>query len=150
MSTPTIRGALERLVELDNSSPMQDGQWAIKHENAIADALEALAAEPVGEGPSESEIDAFIHQWWELYGKGYLPNSSDKALVAAALARWARPAAPAAPEPGRRGGVGGQAGLDRRSARRHRPERRFCLCSPRRRPAPAAPRACPGGGAGGL
>jgi hypothetical protein len=41
----------------------------------------------------EQEIEAFIHQWWEDFGRGYLPNSSDKALVAVALAHWGRPPA---------------------------------------------------------
>jgi hypothetical protein len=50
-------------------------------------------AQPEEQGPSEQEIDAFIHQWWEDFGRGYLPNSSDKALVAAALAHWGRPPA---------------------------------------------------------
>jgi hypothetical protein len=57
----------------------------------------ALTQPEVGE-VGEQEIDGFIHQWWEAFGKGYLPNSSDKALVTAALARWARLAAPPAPE----------------------------------------------------
>jgi hypothetical protein len=49
--TTDIRSALKRLVELDRSSPMVDETWAARHEDAIADAIEALAAEPVGEGP---------------------------------------------------------------------------------------------------
>jgi hypothetical protein len=65
---------------------------------ATPPAAPAALAQPEGEGPGEQEIDAFIHQWWEAFGKGYLPNSSDKALVAAALARWGRPATPPAPE----------------------------------------------------
>ena len=96
MTTSAIRTALERLVELHNA----DGAWGLHWDDAMGAARTALDAEPAGEGPSEEEIDAFIHQWWELYGKGYLPNSSDKPLITAALARWARPAAPAAPEPG--------------------------------------------------
>ena len=96
MTTSAIRTALERLVELHNA----DGAWGLHWDDAMGAARTALDAEPAGEGPSEEEIDAFIHQWWELYGKGYLPNSSDNALITAALARWARPAAPAAPEPG--------------------------------------------------
>jgi hypothetical protein len=66
-------------------------------------ARAALAAEPAGEGPSEQEIDAFIHQWWEAFGRGYLPNSSDNALVTAALARWGRPTALVQPEVGSMG-----------------------------------------------
>jgi hypothetical protein len=57
--------------------------------NRILGIVQALQA--TGEGPSDEEVDAFVCQWWELYGKGHLPNSSDKALVAAALARWGRP-----------------------------------------------------------
>ena len=90
-----IRVALERLVELDSSSPMQDGQWAIKHENAIADAIAALAAKPVGEGPSESDVaELFYHHMGEGSEVGF------ENAIAEALARWGRPAAPPAPEPG--------------------------------------------------
>ena len=49
--TSTIRVALERLVELHNV----DGAWGMHWDDAIAAARAALAAEPVGEGPSEYE-----------------------------------------------------------------------------------------------
>jgi hypothetical protein len=94
MTQPTdIRDALERLLKA------VDGHvWdATERQDAIAAARAALA-QPEGEGPGEQEIDAFIYQWWEAFGKGYLPNSSDKSLVAAALARWGCPTAPPAPE----------------------------------------------------
>ena len=86
-----IRAALERLVELDNSSIMEDNQWATKHENAIADAIEALAAEPVGEGPSMAAIDEVMEAKRRWYALGWQE----------AVAHWAaRPAAPPAPEAG--------------------------------------------------
>lgn len=53
-----IRAALERLVELDNSWPMQDGRWAWKHENAIADSIEALSAAP----PAAGEVGELV-EW---------------------------------------------------------------------------------------
>ena len=99
-STPTIRAALERLVELDNSSIRQDGQWAFKHENAIADALEALAAVPVGEGPSEESITEMTEdlEWRRLPQAKGTGNSFLLDLALAVLARWrGSPAAP--PEP---------------------------------------------------
>lgn len=61
-------------------------------------ARAALSAAP--QQPSDRELDGFIHHWWEQYGKGYLPNASDRALVIAALARYGGQAAPvpAAPQ----------------------------------------------------
>lgn len=65
-------------------------------ENAapIIERMKAALAQPEPQGPepTDEDIDAFIHQWWEAFGKGYLPNYSDKALVAAALAHFGRPA----------------------------------------------------------
>jgi hypothetical protein len=69
----------------------------LSHPDSLWQSPDNLA-QPEEQGPSEQEIDAFIHQWWEAFGKGYLPNSSDKALVTAALTRWGRSAAPPAPE----------------------------------------------------
>ena len=113
MSPPDIRALCAELlkgfslfVDSDGDSGYisddeKESQAHVKYARAlITRARAALAAEPVGEGPSGEEIDTFIDQWWEAYGKGYLPHSSDKALVAAALARWGRHAAPPAPEPG--------------------------------------------------
>ena len=55
----------------------------------------AALAEPVAEGPTDDEIHDFIALWWQDFGKGYLPCSSDKPLVKAALARWgSHPAKP--------------------------------------------------------
>lgn len=45
MSTPDIRAALERLIELHNA----DGAWGLHWTNAI-DAARAALAEPVGGG----------------------------------------------------------------------------------------------------
>jgi hypothetical protein len=66
----------------------------------LLDRARTALAQPEGEGPSEQEIDAFICQWWEAFGKGFLPNSYDKAPVTAALARWGRLATSPAPEVG--------------------------------------------------
>ena len=44
--------------------------------------------QPVAEGPTDEEIHDFIALWWEDFGKGYLPCSSDEPLVKAALARF--------------------------------------------------------------
>jgi len=82
---------LQPLAEYDDANPYHE------HRALIARARAALV-QPEGEGPGEQEIDAFIHQWWEAFGKGFPPNSSDKALITAALARWGRPVAPPAPE----------------------------------------------------
>ena len=64
--TTDIRAALERLLELDKSSPMQDGQWATKHENAIADAIKALEAEPAGEGLAPRVLAMCKQRNWGL------------------------------------------------------------------------------------
>jgi len=86
MTTPDLRAALKRLVELDRSSPMHDGQWALKHENAIADAIEALAAEP--EPPADGEVaeppSELLDHWL-----AHAPNPMDRlSYVAAQAARW--------------------------------------------------------------
>ncbi len=105
MSSPTIRAALQRLVDLDNSSIIEDGQWATKHENAIADAIEALATEPVGEGPSDEEIilqaGKFLAYSDAHMGDPARWEGSDADLLAfarAILAHLTRPAALPAPE----------------------------------------------------
>ena len=68
----------------------------------LLDRARALLAEPVAEGPTDDEIHDFIALWWEDFGKGYLPCSSDKPLVKAALARFGgRPAAAPVPDPGK-------------------------------------------------
>jgi hypothetical protein len=67
-------------------------QAILRHPDSLWQPPAALTQLEVGE-VGEQEIEAFIHQWWEDFGRGYLPNSSDKALVAAALAHWGRPPA---------------------------------------------------------
>jgi hypothetical protein len=98
--TPDFRALCAELVETWDATADFDFNDFGNACAGLVNRASAALAEPVGEGPSDEEIDAFVHQWWEEYGKGYLLNSSDKALVAAALARWARPAAPPAPEVG--------------------------------------------------
>lgn len=61
--TDPIRAALERLVELDASSCMQDAKWASKYENAIADAIEALAAQPPAPAPASDGEREELAQW---------------------------------------------------------------------------------------
>jgi hypothetical protein len=50
----------------------------------------AIGAEPVvgPAAPSDEEIHGWVCQWWESYGKGYLPHSSDTQLVKDALTRF--------------------------------------------------------------
>ena len=115
MTTPAIRSALEQLVELDKSSIMEEGQWAIKHENAIADAIAALAAEPVGEGPSVEQMYYWALKAIRQYGSDTLSGRADggaddrqwqRAAVVEMVRRaqtaldYGSPAAPAAPEAG--------------------------------------------------
>jgi len=107
MMTDNIRAALERLVELDKSSPNLDCRWAFKHENAIADAIEALEAEVVGEGPTDeaiiSQASKFLAYSDAHMGDPAAWEGSDADLLAfarAAIARWGRPTAPPAPEAG--------------------------------------------------
>ena len=50
--------------------------------------------------PSALELHGWLCQWWEAYGKGYLPHESDARLVTDALARWGGSHMPA-PDPGR-------------------------------------------------
>ena len=59
-----------------------------KQADVLLRARAALAEQPVGEGPTDDEIHDFIALWWQDFGKGYVPCSSDKPLVKAALARW--------------------------------------------------------------
>ena len=112
MSTPTIRAALERLVEIDRT---QSIDWAWEHENAIAAARAALA-EPVGEGPPAVTTSALLHpayepgdgsadgaqivdgEWWQpVFGCDSLQIVVNNAR--AALAHLGHPAAPPAPAP---------------------------------------------------
>jgi hypothetical protein len=84
MSTPAIRAALERLVELDGHLNETSPGWMQAWSDAIAAARAALAAEPVGEGPTEALVDDLFNRF-------------------ADFARWAHPdlvirAAPPAPE----------------------------------------------------
>ena len=67
--------------------------WPYKLKGTIRADIErarALLAEPVAEGPTDDEIHDFIALWWQDFGNGYLPCSSDEPLVKAALARWCR------------------------------------------------------------
>ena len=103
MTTPTIRAALGRLVELYNA----DGAWGLYWDDAIAAARAALAAEPVGEGPSERIVSiakavqecAFAHESdARLIGNVCAEDVAD--LCDAVIDGGASPAAPPAPEVG--------------------------------------------------
>jgi hypothetical protein len=119
MSTPTIRAALERLVEIDDANSINGADpdttaWT----DAIAFACAALEAEPVGEGPPAVMTSALLHPayepgdgsadgaqmvgmaWWHpVMGCDSLQIVADNARDIL-RSRWARPAAPLAPEVG--------------------------------------------------
>jgi hypothetical protein len=105
-----IRAALERLVEIDDANSINgaDPDTTVWDE-VIAAARAALAAEPVGEGPSELELEAIELALWDKHrtkgwgGEEFMyDNNFSYALeeYRATLARWGTPAASAAPEPG--------------------------------------------------
>ena len=97
----TIRAALERLVRAyDNNEGLPIAEW-------IATARAALAAEPVGEGPSDEDlIRAYAHAVAaavDAHPGAFNQEDAQAAQLAglrAVLARWAHPAAPPAPEVG--------------------------------------------------
>ena len=100
MSTPNIRAALERLVSAyDNNEGLPIAEW-------IDTARNALAPEPVREGPSDEEL---LESAAKALGYKSIPSDETcltaeagelLAFARAVLARWGRPAAPPAPEPG--------------------------------------------------
>ena len=108
MSTPTMRAALERLVELDDAaSALGADPDMTAWDDAIAAASAALKAEPVKEGPSERIVSiakavqecAFAHESdARLIGNVCAEDVAD--LCDALIDRWAHPATPAAPEAG--------------------------------------------------
>ena len=96
-SPPNIRAALERLVEIDDANSINGADpdmtaW----DDAFATARAALAAEPVGEGPSDEELLAM--RSWSSHGHTFDSDLVD--FARAVLARWGTPTAPPAPEPG--------------------------------------------------
>ena len=107
MSTPTIRAALERLVELSKKHAVAS-VW----DGAFFNARAALEAEPVGEEPSAADLlpveppniqTTMALQYRSAWREGVEDGWNEARAV---LDRWARPtappapAAPAAPEPG--------------------------------------------------
>jgi hypothetical protein len=85
--------------------PMEDGYWTPWH--IAAKRCATTTSAPV-QPPTASEIQWWVTHWWELYGKGYLPHSSDVQLVRDALARWGtapNPITAAAPTPERGGSL---------------------------------------------
>ena len=97
-TTPDYRAFCAELLEalLEEAHPddvrLPSGELTGRLYPLVAKVESALLAAPEAVGVADEEIDAFIYHWWEEYGKGYLPNSSDSALVKAALARFAHPA----------------------------------------------------------
>ena len=90
-----IRAALERLVEL-NGQPLLWSAWM----DAIAAASAALAAEPVGDGPSDNDLRAMASKLVKIHVDSFGCVYDVLPFARAVLARWGRPAAPPAPEPG--------------------------------------------------
>jgi len=112
MTTPAIRAALERLVELDGHLNETSPGWMQAWSDAIAAARAALA-EPVREGPvalserlpveGEGPSPADIGDLCEEHSFNCDDGESIEILhdmITAALARWGRPVTPPAPEAG--------------------------------------------------
>jgi hypothetical protein len=90
MTTPDIRAALERLVELDGTSiTMRSKQSSLAWSDAIA-AVRAALAQPEGEGPSDADF----------YDLAKIFNGDPVPAMREALKLWGRPATPPAPEVG--------------------------------------------------
>ena len=103
----TIRATLERLLELDSKSiTLRSKQAELAWAAACKAARAALAAEPVGEGPSAAKLIGLAlgrepwATWLRSGGCLELAHCELADLMLAVLARWGRPAAPPAPEPG--------------------------------------------------
>ena len=107
-----IRAALERLLQ-QLATLRADPYSPLQLEHAEREARAALAAEPVGEGPSDEDL---IHTYAHAVAAavdahpGALNQEDAQAAqlagLRAVLSRWGRPAAPPAPEPGDVGAVG--------------------------------------------
>jgi hypothetical protein len=77
--------------------------WEIKPrviQDLLNRARAALAAEPVGEGPSDEELDELAKDFMCITedGTGFVDDHEE--FARAVLARWGTPATPPAPEPG--------------------------------------------------
>jgi hypothetical protein len=89
MSAADIRAALERLIEAVVSGTIADLRAAIA-------AARAALAEPVGEGPTDQELN---QEWQQLMNAPEAILAEPMlAFARAVLARWGTPAAPPAPE----------------------------------------------------
>lgn len=104
MTTSTIRAALERLIELEDTASANGADpdttaW----DEAVATGRAVLKAEPEGEGPSLADVDELCAEFGfhpdDDQGEG-LEILSD--MITAAIARWGapvvKPATPPAPE----------------------------------------------------
>jgi hypothetical protein len=100
MTTPVIRAALERLVELDGTSiTMRSKQSSLAWSDAIAAARAALAAKPVGEGPGDEAPEKEAPIWYNSdMASSWQAGRQDG--WGEAIARWTHPATPPAPEVG--------------------------------------------------
>jgi hypothetical protein len=95
-----IRAALERLL---GAVDVYDATGMDVLDDAIAAARAALAAEPVGEGPSDEELRALASKLVKIHVDNYGCVYSVLPFARAVLARWGRPTTPPAPEPERVG-----------------------------------------------
>ena len=101
-----IRDLISRMAdELDHYRQLLSDDRREVHPLATA-ARAALAAEPVGEGPSEEELDLLVIAIQTL--APHQPDATThnlasvdrgREILSEALARWSRPAAPPAPAP---------------------------------------------------
>ena len=89
MTTPAIRAALERLLQVVKREYNQIDEF-IAVVQAIAAARAALAAEPAGQGPSDED----------LYDLAEVFNGDPVPAMRRALELWAHPATPPAPAEG--------------------------------------------------
>jgi hypothetical protein len=100
MTTPDIRTALERLVELDKRVEDVAGIEIDNWVDAMDAARAALEAEPEGEGPTLADVDELCAE----FGFHYDADQGEtlemlRDMISASLARWGHPPA-AAPAPG--------------------------------------------------
>jgi hypothetical protein len=101
MTDPNIRALISRMAdELDHCRQLLTDDRREVHALA-AEARAALAAEPVGVGPSDGELRD-LWSWSSGQDQGPWPTQYH-CFARAALARWGTPATPPAPEPGEAG-----------------------------------------------
>ena len=102
MSTPTIRAALERLIELEDAASTNgaDPDTTVWDE-AVAAGRDALNAEPEpGAKPSLDDVYGLCEEFG-FYLEGDTDESAGvlRDMITAAITRWAASATPPVPEP---------------------------------------------------